>query len=222
MFAYTVERWRPAARTWAAWAASRYGVALDESDLLALISRESAGNPAAVSATGYRGLGQVGQAALGDYNASTAGVESPVTWADMIDPAAAGSQIRVIAWLVANGRRIVSTWSPPDARSSAHLWADARYSWGGGHLKSAIGDYQDAHGRPPTFDELAQDIPDAGKPYVRPWVHARAVAAAANADREVSALPSFQGAGVGLAVACDPRCCAARSRGCDCPRELEG
>jgi len=218
MFAPTVERWRSSARTWAAWAAARYGVALDESDLLALVSRESGGNPTAVSSTGYRGLGQVGTAALTDYNASSAGVERPASWADMKDADKGDLQLRVVAWLVANGRKAVSSWSPPDAKSNAHLWADARYAWGGGNLKSAIADYKVTHGRAPTFDELAAALPDAGKPNVRPWVHARAVATAARTDREVSAPGSFPDAGVGLAADCDPDCCAARARGGRCPR----
>lgn len=220
MFAGNVERWRSSARTWAAWAAARFGVALDESDLLALISRESGGSPTAVSSTGYRGLGQVGQSALTDYNASSAGVERPATWAQMQDADSGDLQLRVTAWLVGNGRKVVSSWSPPDAKSSAHLWGDARYAWGGGNLRSAIADYTEKHGHAPTFDQLALELPDAGKPHVRPWIHARTVEAAARADREVSALPSpFPGAGAPRrAVDCNPGCCAARARGGRCPR----
>ena len=184
MFDASVERWRGLADNQAAWASQRYGVAVDGSDLLALVKVESGGNAAAVSPTGYRGLGQVGEAALSDYNNSDAGKVMPATWEQMRDPEAAHHQLRVVAWLVANGRRAVAKWGYPDSKTNAVLWADARYAWGGGNIKAAVAEYQATHdGASPTFAQLAAFKPDAGKPNVRPWHHAIKVRDLAVADR---------------------------------------
>ena len=61
-FASNVERWRTSCRKWAAVYAERFGVQLDESWLLALISHESGGDPTnhPPGSTAHRGLGQVG------------------------------------------------------------------------------------------------------------------------------------------------------------------
>lgn len=176
-FASRVERWRNACRS----AAARYA-AIDESDLLALINHESGGDPTAVSPTGYRGLGQVGTAALTDYN--SANPSRKHTWNEMKAADGGEKQIDVVAWLVARGRSVVKTWGLPDGDENAAKWADARYSWGGGNLKNAIADYQSTRGSRPTFDQLAAYLPDAGKPNVKPWYHARAVFARAQQDRD--------------------------------------
>lgn len=187
-FPSSVERWRGAARTWSAWAAELNHVALDESDVLALILRESGGNPTIVSPTGYRGLGQIGVAALTDYNnAQSEPYQVPLAW--LTDAAHGSEQVRVVAWHLARGRTIVAAWGMPDAVSNAGLWCDARYGWGAGNLRSAIKRFEAANGRLPTFDELAAAEPNAGwserrqKFNVRPWVHARANQRVAAADR---------------------------------------
>jgi hypothetical protein len=171
MFSANVDRWRSSARYWAAWAALRFKVELSESDVLALIYIESKGDPTVVSPTGYRGLGQVGQAALKDYN-DRVDPELRVEWPALIDADRGNDQIRVVAWHMARGRSIVSSWSMADAASNAARWADVRYAWGGGHLKSAVASFIGAHGHRPTFAELAAELPDAGAPNVAPWRHA--------------------------------------------------
>lgn len=182
MFAAAVERWRISARKWAAWASALYHAPLDESDVLALISIESAGRPDVVSRTGYRGLGQVGAAAVADYNAAVPdSMTVDLEWMD--DPSHADEQVRVVAWHMARGRDLVAAWPMPDARANAARWADARYSWGGGNLRSARKRYIAAHGIEPTFPQLAVAEPDAGKPNVRPWHHADRVVQLAESDR---------------------------------------
>jgi hypothetical protein len=180
-FPENVERWRGSARRWAQWANDLYHAALDESWILAVVQVESGGDPTIVSPTGYRGLGQVGAAALSDYNNGVAD-SLAVDWEWLVDADHGDDQIRVVAWHQARGRAIVAGWGMPDAASHAPLWADARYGWGGGHLRRAISDYEAAHGVKPTFDQLAAELPDAGAPNVRPWHHARHVADLAAAD----------------------------------------
>lgn len=182
MFAAAVERWRASARKWAAWAVELFHSQLDESDVLALISLESGGDPSIVSKTGYRGLGQIGAAALADYNA---GIQDSLTvdYSWLIDPDHADDQIRVIAWHMARGRTIVSGWAMPDARGNSARWADVRYSWGGGNLRAARARYVDAYGAEPTFAALSMFEPDAGGGNVRPWRHANELVSRAASDR---------------------------------------
>lgn len=214
-FAANVERWRIAARS----AAARYSN-IDESDLLALINHESGGDPTAVSPTGYRGLGQVGTAALTDYN--DANPTRKHTWNEMMAADGGEAQLAVVAWLVSHGRAVVRAWGLPDGGDNAALWADARYGWGPGNLKNAIADYQADHGRKPTFAQIAEAYPDAGKPNVRPWYHARKVVSRAQQDRDEGgpAAAPFPGASAGSDVGpdCGDRCCADRRSGGDCPR----
>ena len=230
MFASTVERWRSLARTHAAWAAARYHVALDESDVLALIATESqtkecpgGGDPKAVSHTGCRGLGQFAGGTLKDYNLDNPGHE--LTWADLIDPSEASGQIRAVAWLQATCRKTVSSWSVPDAKSNAPLWGDLRYGWGGGNTKAAIAAYRASHGgSSPTFDQLEAatsatfDGDGDGVVDIRPFKHARLVVGRAAKDRGEAPVPSapFPGAdaaGCGLRACC----CDDRTRRGDCP-----
>lgn len=192
-FPHQVERWRAVARAAAAWAAARCGVAYDEHDLLALVERESSGNPAKENSSGRRGLGQVYQGALSDYNAKSGGPR--VEWAWMKDPERGAEQLRVVAWLRANSRQIVSTWTPPDAHQNAHLWGDLRYGWGGGHVKDAIEKYRAQHGHAPNFVELeavtpaAIDVDGNGTTDIRPFIHARAVARRAQQDGAEAPIP---------------------------------
>lgn len=218
-----VERWRSSARDHAAWAAAKYGVQLDESDLLALIEHESKGDPTSISHSGCRGLGQFAGATLKDYNADNPGHE--LTWGDLIDPDHADGQIRAIAWLIGRSRQVVSSWSMPDAKSNAHLWGDLRYGWGGGNTKDAIAKYKAEHGAAPTFDQLeaasssAYDEDGDGKIDIRPFMHARSVARLAAKDRGEAPVPPapFPGAVAGGGLDRCGCCCAARRRGGGCP-----
>lgn len=196
-FDSNVSRWRPSAERWAAWASARYHTALDASDVLALISLESDGDPTAVSRTGYRGLGQIGSAALTDFNNGVE-PEFSVDWEWLIDGTRADDQIRVIAWHMARGRGIVSGWGMPDAHANAARWADARYSWGGGNLKRSIATFEAMRGGKPTFAELAEFEPDAGVPNVRPWLHADRLVARAESDR--GSTPSDRGSTPSIAA----------------------
>ena len=220
-FSSNVERWRTSCRKWAAVYAEKFGVQLDESWLLALISHESGGDPTnhPRGSTARRGLGQVGAQALEDYNAANS--DAYVAWEWLLDADHGDDQVRVVAWLVAAGRKVVRQWVLPDATTNTDLWADARYGWGGLNLHNAIDDYRVKYGRSPTFDELATELPDAGKPHVRPWYHARTVAAHAQADRDAGgpATCPFPGATpvADLVASCDRSCCDRRARGGDCP-----
>ena len=229
-FAATVERWRPFAREHAKWAAARYGVKLDEHDLLALIRLESTskecpngGDPTAVSHTGCRGLGQFAGKTLEDYNRENPGHE--LTWADLVDPDKASGQIRAVAWCVASSRKTVSAWGMPDAKLNADLWGDVRYGWGGGHLRAAIATYQVEHGgESPTFDQLEASSPAAydesgdGEIDIRPFQHARSVHKLAAKDRGEAPVPiPFPDAGQPV-VDCGACCCAARHSSGACPR----
>jgi hypothetical protein len=180
-FSKQVNQWRDSARKWADYMAKKYGVTLDESDILAVISRESKGDPTAVSKTGYRGLGQVGQAALQDYNKANPTLHVEYAW--LIDPAHGDDQVRVCAWIQAKQRNVVSHQSMPDAKTNAAKWADARYAWGGGNIDDARNTFAAQYGRQPTFDELAAFMPNAGYPNVSPWRHANAVVARSMVDR---------------------------------------
>lgn len=230
-FAATVERWRPIAREHAKWASTRYGVQLDEHDLLALIRHESVskecpngGDPTAISGTGCRGLGQFAGGTLKDYNAQNPGHE--LTWADLIDPAHASGQIRAMAWCVASSRKTVRAWGMPDAKSNADLWADVRYGWGGGHLRAAIDNYKAEHGgKSPTFAELEASSPAAydesgdGEIDIRPFQHARAVHNIAAKDRGEAPIPiPFPVPDAGSVADCLACCCAARHGDGSCPR----
>jgi len=235
VFATTVERWRSLARQHAAWAAARYGVRLDESDVLAVIAHESkskacpgGGDPTAISHSGCRGLGQFAGKTLKSYNAANAGHE--LTWDDLIDPSMASGQIRAIAWLLASGRKETSTWSVPDAKASNDLWTDLYYGWGPKNTKDAIAAYRASHGgASPTFAQLEATTPATfdgnhdGKTDLRPFVHARAVVSAARKDRGEAPIPSpFPDAGDGAEAAGDSaraRCCADRNRSGACPRD---
>lgn len=182
MFAPRVERWRASAVKWSAWASDLFKSNLDASDVLALVSHESGGDPTIVSPTGYRGLGQVGRDALADYNN---GVPDSlvVDYEWLVDAERGDEQIRVVAWHMARGRDVVSHWAMPDAKSNAARWADVRYAWGGGNLRKSRARFVAAVGHEPTFDQLAAFEPNAGVPNVRPWYHANAIVAAANKDR---------------------------------------
>jgi hypothetical protein len=187
-FSAKVERWRDSARKWSAWSSELNHVALDESDVLALINRESGGDPEIVSPTGYRGLGQIGVDALLDYNnAMSEPLQVPLAWLTSAEHG--DEQARVIAWHMARGRTLVSAWGMPDAVANAALWSDARYAWGAGNLRKALARFKSSNGRLPTFDELALAEPNAGwsekrqKFNVRPWIHARAIVASALRDR---------------------------------------
>jgi hypothetical protein len=231
MFAATVERWRSSAREHAAWAAARYHVALDESDVLAVIRHESTtpacpsgGDPTAVSSTGCRGLGQFAHGTLKDYNGDNPGHE--LTWDDMIDPGHADGQIRAIAWCMASSRKVVSSWEMPDAKSAADLWGSVRYGWGGGHLKKAIAGYKADHGHAPTFDQLEASSPAAydesgdGQIDIQPFIYARAIRKLAAKDRGEVPAPSpapFLVAGADAADRFVGCCCAARRSGGRCP-----
>lgn len=181
MFSQAVERWRGHARKWSAWASALYHQDLNESDVLALITIESAGDPTVTSKTGYRGLGQIGSAALTDYNNGVQG-SLAVDYDWLLDADHAEDQVRVVAWHMARGRSIVETWPMADAVSNRARWADARYAWGGGNVKKAVAAFTAKHGREPTFGELAVELPDAGKPNVRPWHHADRLVELAAAD----------------------------------------
>jgi hypothetical protein len=187
MFGKNVERWRTLARQWAEWAAARVDVALDEHDILALIDHESKGDPTAISHNKvFWGLGQIGPSALATYNNSGPGHEVPVKYEWLKDAGRGSEQIRVIAWLLADGRKTVSSWSMPDAKVHADLWASVRYSWGGKHLRDAIAEYRVKHGKTPTFAELEAASPaayDVNKD-VRPWHYAHTVHNAAAKDRK--------------------------------------
>jgi hypothetical protein len=230
MFPATVERWRLFAREHARWAAERYGVELDEHDLLALIRMESTsktvpggGDPTAVSHSGCRGLGQFSGKALKSYNQANPGHE--LTWGDLIDPNKAGEQIRAAAWLVATGRKETLTWPVPDARSSNALWGDLYYGWGPKNTKTAIAAYRATHGgKAPTFAELEAAMPATfdgdgdGRIDLRPFVHARSVRKLAVQDRgEAPIHVPFPGAEY-AGPDCRACCCAARIGGGYCPR----
>jgi hypothetical protein len=230
IFSTSVERWRTSCRKWAAVMASRFSVELDESWLLALIDHESGGDPTnhPPKSTAHRGLGQVGAGALHDYNAANS--DAYVSWEWLLDADHGDDQVRVVAWLVASGRKIVRGWYLPDAKNNADLWADARYGWGAGNLRGAIDEYRDTHaGASPTFDQLAEFKPEAGKDpttgeyAVRPWYHARTIAARAQKDRGAGgpALTPFPGAGavVDVAAHCNRACCDRRAGGGNCPLE---
>lgn len=186
-FPHATERWRASARKWSAVMAARYGVALDEHDVLALVHHESKGNPTTISHSGCRGLGQFAHGTLGDYNKENPGWE--LSWAQMIDPAAGDGQIRAVCWLLASSRRKVLAWSVPDRVLNQHLWADLRYGWGPGNTKDAIAAYRAKHGQSPTFAQLEADSKEAydedndGRIDIRPFKHARGVAKLAAADR---------------------------------------
>jgi len=234
MFPSTVERWRSLARTHAAWAAARYGVRLDESDVLALIAHESkskacpgGGDPTAVSHSGCRGLGQFSGKTLKSYNAQNPG--ATLTWADLIDPSEASGQIRAVAWLLASGRKETSSWAVPDARASNDLWGDLYYGWGPRNTKDAIAAYRVSHGgRSPTFEQLEAATPATfdgdhdGRVDLRPFIHARAVVSAARKDRGEAPVPNpFPDAVAGAEAPGDRGCaccCADRTRSGDCPR----
>jgi len=209
MFKKGVERWRTLARQWAEWAAGRVDVALDEHDILALIDHETGhtGDPTIISFNkAFWGLGQIGPSALSEYNASGAGKEVPVPRAWLKDASRGSEQIRVIAWLLADGRKTVSVWSMPDAKSNADLWASVRYAWGGRHLREAISKWRAEHGRSPTFAELEHDSPAAvdenkdGKTDVRPWHYAHTVHDVAAKDREEAPEPGLPFPGWAIAI----------------------
>ena len=225
MFSKDVERWRSFARIHAAWAAKRYGVQLDESDLLALITHESGGDPSAINPnSGCRGLGQFSGGTLHDYNQEFP--DRALTWNDLIDPSHAGEQIRAIAWCVASSRKTVSSWSMPDAASSADLWGDLRYGWGGGNTRDAIAAYKAGHGgQAPTFAELEASSASSfdenhdGKTDIQPFIHARRVHALAAKDRGEAPVPPApfpDPPAIAGGVGCDC-CCAARRGDGRCP-----
>jgi hypothetical protein len=230
MFPSTVERWRSLARTHSAWAAARYGVKLDESDVLALIAHESkskacpgGGDPTAISHSGCRGLGQFSGKTLKTYNNANPG--ATLTWADLIDPSEASGQIRAVAWLLAHGRKETSSWAVPDAKASNDLWTDLYYGWGPRNTKNAIAAYRVSHGgASPTFAQLEAATPATfdgdhdGKVDLRPFIHARAVVSAARKDRgEAPAPRPFPDSDAVAGGVCDPVCCAARAAGGKCP-----
>jgi hypothetical protein len=158
-----VERWRELAAA----SAARWGGTA--ADLLAVIHRESRGDPDAISETGYRGLGQVGRAATADYN-RIAGAS--VAWPrDVMDPA---NNIEVIATTWRTARAVARQLGYSGLERLAI--ARAVYGWGPYNFRRAVARWRRERGTsaPPTLGELAAAYPDATVPHVNPWAAARA------------------------------------------------
>lgn len=153
-----VERWRDIA----ARAAERYSV--NVADVLATVHRESRGDPDAVSKTGYRGLGQIGRAALASWRRMTG--QSGEWPAAAMDPA---TNLDVVAWYLSLARDVANALGYRRLENVA--MRAAIYGWGPGNVKNAVRRWQ--HERKtdavPTLGELRARFPDAGKPNIAPW-----------------------------------------------------
>lgn len=172
---------REAVLRWAelAWvAASEYpSLGMTAGHLLAIVERESGGNPNAGLSHGYRGLMQVGKAVTDDW-ADDRGVPSP--WPDVLDPE---TNLVIGAWFLAWCRKRAGELAsasvdqygvkPPLVLGDRWPWAMAIYAWGFQHVKKAVQSVYGQLSRPVTIDDMARHMPDAGKPNVRPWYRAK-------------------------------------------------
>ena len=151
-------RWASAA----ALAASPYP-GLSAAHLLAVVERESSGDPDIVSFTGYRGLMQIGRAVTKDW-AAAAKVLSP--WPSVMDPAL---NLRIGAWYLNWCRRFVGGLG---VSGDPWEWTMAVYGWGPGNVRREVNAVRSEIGRAQSIGDMQIHRPEAGKPYVRPWYRA--------------------------------------------------
>jgi len=163
-----VEAWMPQAAEVCASLSREPSVTAPE--ILAIVHRESGGDPSAVSISGFRGLGQVGRAVCLDYNDSDDGAVYPTPIPVPLDKPIL--QLRITAWFYSwcKSWAVKRGYAQNDLESM--VWGRVCYGWGPGNLKRAVKDWRQATGleRVPSLAELADMFPQAGRPYVRPWL----------------------------------------------------
>jgi hypothetical protein len=129
--------------------------------LLALIRRESGGDPGVVSKTGFRGLMQIGKATTKTW-ASAKGILSP--WPDVHDPAV---NITIGAW---NLDWCLDFAQGLNVSGDPWGWAMAVYGWGPGNVRNAVRSVRGKTLLPPSLEDMQRLLPGAGLPHVKPWL----------------------------------------------------
>lgn len=165
-------------------AAKYQSLGMTPGHILAIIERESKGDPNSVSKTGYRGLMQIGWEVCETWVVQGAGKGRPHPWPGNFT----GNQKQKKAAAHKAGSTIVfdpalnieiGTWNLAEAYKSAKrigaggdlwAWAEAIFGWGIGNVKTTVKEAKERLGHSPTLEEMQQLYPDAGGKNVRPWV----------------------------------------------------